>query len=400
MEINYPEQEFIKEGKFDKKKAMLVAGRAGGICYSNSDFDKLDNETEEATLKRSNNAFGSGHLSLFDHVFIRMEIVGLPKLLAMVLNNEHQYTTSERSFRYTTIKEGQEVSDLEIELYNKWVSKLLVEIDDYVKEVNWDMAPSKMKKLAMENARYMVNPLVPTSMSYSTTWRQINNIASWAKTEIDMPSNEVMGMLKPYLIELVNQLEDAGILEEGLMRNDKCRSFSLVTPELPDEDYFSVTNPYGTAYDTSYKASIAYLAQAHRHRTKDFTMRYRDDDPEWFIPAIIRTNQSLMEEWINDLVAVRALGVHPQAELLRINENGNYQNFLLACKERLCTFAQYEIFEVETNQFLVYRELLKEMDSPYAKEFAYTFPIRCAFPDYKCPSSCGLPMEIRLNRKI
>ena len=68
---------------------------------------------------------GNGHHSVYDHVAISFDLKNVPKILAMVINNEHQYTTSEKSARYTkVVKDDTIISSREEELYNKWIEIL------------------------------------------------------------------------------------------------------------------------------------------------------------------------------------------------------------------------------------------------------------------------------------
>ena len=67
----------------------------------------------------------NGHHSVYDHTYINFNIQNIPKILAMVLNNEKQYTTSEKSARYTKITPGENsvITKEEVDLYNKWLEK-------------------------------------------------------------------------------------------------------------------------------------------------------------------------------------------------------------------------------------------------------------------------------------
>ena len=59
-----------------------------------------NSEPIEKTRKREGMIKASGHHSPFDHVNIMLELDQIPKIIAMYLNNEKMYTTSEKSARY------------------------------------------------------------------------------------------------------------------------------------------------------------------------------------------------------------------------------------------------------------------------------------------------------------
>lgn len=55
------------------------------------------------TNRRINMTLNNGHHSVYDHINVSLNLQNIPKILAMVINNEHQYTTSEKSGRYTPV---------------------------------------------------------------------------------------------------------------------------------------------------------------------------------------------------------------------------------------------------------------------------------------------------------
>lgn len=73
------------------------------MCYDKEGFVHLENELEEKTMRRVDMTSNNGHHSVYDHILINFNLQNLPKILAMVLNNEHQYATSEKSARYTPV---------------------------------------------------------------------------------------------------------------------------------------------------------------------------------------------------------------------------------------------------------------------------------------------------------
>ena len=84
-----------------KEEFETFSGHAAGVCYMKGTFEKLVNEKPEKTASRVAMVKNGGHHSVFDHDFINLELEDIPKALAMVINNEHFYNTSEKSARYT-----------------------------------------------------------------------------------------------------------------------------------------------------------------------------------------------------------------------------------------------------------------------------------------------------------
>lgn len=387
---------YVKDdGTFDKEKALLLCGKFAGICYDKEGFNHLLNEPIEKTKRRIDMTLNNGHHSVYDHVFVSFNFQNLPKMLAMFLNNEHEYTTSEKSARYTpVVKNGDSViSEREVELYNKWMEIYKDKIKEKYGHVFDDR---KILKLAQENARYLVSVFMPTQMAYTTSFRQINYIASWMKEYKDKAdmNNPFERKLSVAMGELLNELDRLNILEKGLMENEKHRQFSLIKKDLEDTEVY-----YGDkVYSTLYKATFADLAQAQRHRTLDYEMQVLENK-EYYVPPIIRDDKALVKEWLEDISSLK--NITPQGELVLINECGTYENFILKCKERLCSAAQIEIADQTRQTLLEYAKALKANNSKKAEDIVkYTKGARCTFPDFKCTSPCGFKEGINLTRKI
>ncbi len=381
------------DGTFNKKEALKLAGKIAGLCYDKDGFIHLQNEPVDKTLRRIDRTLNNGHHSVYDHITINFNIQNLPKILAMVLNNEHQYTTIERSARYIPIiRQNNSITEIEEKLYNKWVklfeTKIKIKYKDIFKE-------SKIEKLAQENARYLVTVFMPTQMIYSTSLRQINYIASWMEkyikdnNAIDYFELQLQNSMKEFLKEL----QRLNVLEEKLMNNEKDRTLSLFGKNLNNnEEYF------GNVYSTVYKGSFAQLAQAHRHRTLDYQME-RLKQKEYFIPPIINDDNILINEWLNDMQLVK--DYIPQGELIKISEIGKYEDFILKCKERLCTEAQLEIMEQTKITLLNYKKALEKANHPLKEDIQkYSHGARCTFPNFNCPSNCQFKEGKILTRKI
>ena len=388
---------FLREDKtFDLKSALEFCGRIAGICYDKEGFDHLLNEPIEKTEKRIENTINNGHHSVYDHITINFNIKNIPKILAMVINNEKEYTTSEKSGRYTNVvgKENSTITKLEEELYNKWFQILKEKIEDRYKDV---YSKFKIKTLAQENARSLVTVFMPTEMIYSTTLRQINYIASWMREYIkrvkENNSSDFEQKLSSSMDDFCKKLEKLNVLDERLMRNEKQRSLSLFGTNLSKrKEYF------GDVYSTTYKGSYAEYAQAQRHRTIDYQLEILDEK-EYYIPPIITDDKDLTAEWLKDMEKVKDL--YPIGELVLISEMGKYEDFILKCKERLCTGAQLEIMEQTKKTLLKYQQATKDTDSPITKNISnYMRGARRTFKDFKCPMDCKFKEGKLLNRKI
>lgn len=390
-----PNTNYLKEdGTFNKEEAIRLSGKIAGVCYDKEGFSHLENEPEEKTMRRVDMTLNNGHHSVYDHITISFNLQNLPKILAMVLNNEHQYTTSEKSARYTPVvrQEGSLITEDEERLYNKWIDIFKVKIkQDYGYIYN----DSKIQKLAQENARYLVTVFMPTQMIYTTSLRQINYIASWMYNYIENANmnNEFEKKLANSMKELIDELGNHNVLEDGLLKNEKHRSISIFGENLDaKEEYF------GDVYSTHYKGSFAQYAQAHRHRTLDYQLEMLEEK-EYFIPPIIADDQMLVDEWLGDMQIVS--GVNPQGELVNISETGKYGDFILKCKERLCSAAQLEIMLQTRQTLLKYKNALEAANHPLAEDIEkYSHGARCTFPDFDCSSDCKFKEGKILTRRI
>ena len=389
-----PNQFLKSDGTFNKEEAIKLSGKIAGVCYDKEGFAHLENEPEEKTMRRVDMTLNNGHHSVYDHIMISFNLQNLPKILAMVLNNEHQYTTSEKSARYTPVvrQEGSIITEAEETLYLQWLKIFKLKIKAKYGNFYND---AKILKLAQENARYLVTVFMPTQMIYSTSLRQINYIASWMQNYIEKAdmNNGFEKKLASSMKELIDELGNLNVLEDGLLKNEKYRSLSIFGKDLDKkEEYF------GDVYSTLYKGTFAQYAQAHRHRTLDYQLEMLDEK-EYFIPPIIADDQMLVDEWLGDMQIVR--GVNPQGELVKISEVGKYDDFILKCKERLCSSAQLEIMLQTRDTLLKYKKALEESNSPLAKDIErYSHGARCTFPDFDCSSDCKFKEGKTLVRKI
>lgn len=374
-----------------KEEFDLHSGHAAGICYMPHSFEDILSEPETKTQGRIAMTKNGGHHSVYDHPYINLYLEDIPKALAMVLNNENFYATSEKSARYTKMVLAED----EQKLYDKWCAIYSDLIrNKYQEKCPGFFSDSKIKKLAQENARYLISVFTPTSMAYSTTYSQLNKICGMMKKEISRENqNKFYKLLTPAMKDFVEAVEKLPYADEKLGTINKQRVLSLVKPS----DYI-VQEVFGNVYATSYKGSFAQFAQAHRHRTLNYDIQLLDK-AEFYVPPIIRKDESLVKEWMDD--CEKQAKVFPQGMLININEYGKYDAFLLKMYERRCTCAQLEINEQTTATYRKYYESLKNSNNPLAEEFAkYDKGARCTFPDFVCSNPCGFADGIKETREI
>ena len=395
IKVRIIKSNFMKDGKFDREESIKFGGRLAGICYNKDDFDKLEHESIEKTNRRVDLTINNGHHSVYDHDHITIYIKNIPKVLAMVINNEKEYTTSEKSARYTPIIQNKDsiITDKEVSLYNKWMDIFKLKIKEQYGDIFDD---KKIEKLAQENARYLITVFMPTKMAYTTSLRQFNYLASWLHDySINQNGSYLEKNLSEATLMFLSELERLNILDERLMKNEKNRKLSLFGSNLKDkEDIFTED-----IYSVNYKGSWAYLAQAQRHRTLSYRMERLENltYADYFIPPIIKDNMELVYDWLYDINSVS--NVIPQGELIRINERGNYEDFILKCQERLCSSAQLEIFKRTRGILLQYKQGLININSNLQDELdKYTKGCRCSF-GYECTTPCKSKIRA-LNRKI
>lgn len=371
-----------KTSKLDFDK---LGGHAAGICYMADTFQAILNEDVRETEKRIKRTQVTGHHSVYDHPTIMLYLDQVPKLLVMLLNNEKMYTTSEKSARYTKMA----MSGLEKKLYYKWLDIFQQQI---TKVYGNFYNKAQIEKLAQENSRYLISVMTPTSLAYTVSYRQLNYIYGWIKQMISQDKSELANLLRPSLIKFAKELEKTGYIEPNLVTDNKNRSFSLFTQKLNRVEYF------GDVYCTTYKGSLAQLAQAHRHRTLNYTITLLPKK-EFYIPPIIADNKELVSEWLEDMNKVGDL--YPQGLLVSINERGTYENFILKTKERLCTYAQLEICQQTHKTLLKYAQVLKQSNHVLVTDIEkYTKGARCTSGDYNCSNDCHFKAGKLLDRLI
>lgn len=388
--------------KLPVEEALVFGGKAAGICYMPDKFDAILNEDIEKTRKRVERTLKSGHHSVYDHPTYNILFEDIPKALAMVLNNEGFYTTSEKSARYTKMNP----SEKEKLLYYKWIDIFKKKIQEVYPQIKEKHA----EKLAQENARYVISVFTPTTMEYTVSLRQISCIISMMKSFIDEGkdtpfNNKLKECMK-------NFIEECGDFDVQYLNSDmKNRRLALFDTRK------SRRNEFGENYSVSYLGSFAQLAQAQRHRTLDYRIRIPEEsNAKFYVPPIIRKDNnngdnSLENAWQQDLQSVSKF--FPQGMLIQINERGTYENFILKAMERLCGSAQLEI-ALQTRDILIdyilaleskdkdndkvnnneknqeYNEIKRYFEQYVKKidENSYIAVPRCRFPNWQCTAPC------------
>lgn len=445
------------------KDLTLLSGKAAGVCYMPDDYMENGIQNEESALKRAKFNSKNGHHSVFEHGHISF-VVKTNKMMCMILNSLGVYSTSEKSARYTVMKPE---TDLELELYNKWIGKLKTKIletypdiddatlstrlckklgienskavingqcyhikdDEFLENELKELKKSltlPSYKLAQENARYMISVFTPTTMMYTVSFREacliidyliklINNCArredKFTK-KICSSAYELMMAIREAIGEQQihdNKNQHIRFLEAQHVGEDLSDKF--VDYEDLEERFKAKKEVLGDSYTLVYNGSLAMLAQAQRHRTIRYTM-FIDEVGEfgYYVPPIIR-NTELEKEWLEDIQSVSYCV--PQGTMVRITEQGIFEDLILKCKERLCGRAQLEIMLstlhnlekfTDTDNFnnLCYsnKKLLESVTVKDKESGKLTVVPRCRFTDFKCTEGCDWGAKDAFNRLI
>lgn len=364
------------------KELNLLAGRSAGVCYMKEDFKTLRAESEESTLDRSERTKAGRHHSVCGHGYITFQMSGVPKLFAMLLNNEKVYNASERSARYTKMV----VSEREEILYQKWLKRMEEIITQKYGNHKY-FSPYRINKLAMENARYFTSVMTPCELEYTVSHQQLNYLCGWMMKFGQMES-PIYRMLKPTADEFLDYMEAFGYMDEKMLDDGRERFFSLVARRAREEQF-------GEVYSVNYEGTYATLAQLQRTRPIAYEMMLKNEK-KYYVPQILRDNPELINEWLEDMRSLSDLTL--QGELIDINERGCYENLILKAKERLCMAAQIETMQ-KTNE--VINKIILNTKNPYVREdlLRISNKARCA-SGYPCEKPCGFAPAIDLTRDI
>ena len=448
----------------------ILSGKAAGVCYMPDDYFENGVQDEDKARKRAEMTSKSGHHSVFDHGHLTF-VVKTNKMMAMILNSLGVYTTSEKSARYTKM---QPETELELQMYNKWKAKIqeliltkYPDTDDvelrkrfnkwYKTYAGDDKTPPRIEggtlincvddkcyeklnelngsdtlpsmKLAMENARYMISVFTPTTMMYTVSYRQlcltVNYLHNLCKN-LENSSEEFDKKLMPYVKELEKEL--ITMVGDNAITDNKNQHIRFLEGQhlgnvVTDKDGEEVFVPFGDrshrfiekstvigdSYTVVYKGSLAMLAQAQRHRTLRYSMyMYNEKNRFYYVPPIVE-DAGLSDEWLKDIESVAYC--IPQGTIVRITEQGLFEDFALKCKERMCGRAQLEIMKSTTSLVNLFsdnsdklcyanRELLDNITIEVGESKIKEACARCKFSDFKCSEGCQWGAKEALNRLI
>ncbi|MBQ7327869.1 MAG: FAD-dependent thymidylate synthase [Clostridia bacterium] len=376
-----------------KEELDKLGGLGAGVCYLPDTMEKLFAEADEKTQRRVALTKGSGHHSPYDHGSFTLQLRDIPKIIAMILNNEKMYTTNEKSARYTKMV----LSEEEQALYNKWIEIYRQEITTQCQHTcPARFTDKKIEKLAQENARYLTSVFTPTTMLYTISYRQFNNIYAMLEKEIGLLSKNndaFSARLRSELQAFLTEYQKLPYYDPQLAGNKKNRTLSFFRREKQP-----ILKHFGEVYSLAYKGSFAQLAQAQRHRTLSYSVELLPE-AEFYVPPIIRSNPALVEEWLADCKKVEAN--FPQGMIININEIGSINDFILKVQERNCADAQLEIDQQTTAIKKEMYAALVAQESPLAENIEpYLKGSRCMSGEYQCSSPCGYKDGITGERII
>lgn len=371
-----------------KEEALEFGRDCARVCYTDKDFGDVVQEEDKERL--ISDTLEKGHHSVYDHVSLNFWMKGLPKIGAILLNNEHVYSTSEKSGRFTQLK----TEDVQKELYDKWL-----EIFEFVIRAKYPQLDEKQKgksqKLAQENARYMTSVFTPTKMVHTLSFRQLNYIMHFFDDFVkSAPDTEFNSRLKEFMRDFNVRL--AGWYEERLDPDMKRRGLSFFARRKKFQEEF------GENYSTSYRMSFTGHAQSHRHRTLDYEVQPIERPSgisSFFMPEILGNDHALIRMWFDDLE--RVADDYPQATLLDVHECGNYKDFISKMNERLCGNAQFEIMAQTRRTLEDYLRGTKATNQEvYEELLRYSKGPKCTFPDAKCTEPCPFGPGLGIERVV
>ena len=395
MEIKLLASNLPTQDKVIYEEVIEQCGMSASICYMSGTYDDIVARGREGNTRTAKIALGNGHHSVADHIQLSFLIENCSKIVAMFLNSIGCYGTSEKSARYTIMKNCSEEEQV---LYDKWVEKLKPMI---LKTYPDKFDEKQAKKLAMENARLFLSVFTPsTTLKYTVNIKDINYIIDWCERFVAddrYPDTYFYNKLKEELKTLGEKLKEIAYID--ILRDHKKRKFDF----LESVNFADVNKctEFGMTYNTYYEGTFAFVAQEERHRTLLHTVYFAGVPYKFYVPEIL-TDESDRNEWLEDMKTVAHL--IPQGTIVGVREQGTLEKFKLKCTERMCGRAQLEIMRQTVDTYYKYREALEfkvsegknEYREPLRSLLEVSSCVKCGFMTCKEPCMWGKNANTRL----
>ena len=310
-------------------------GKIANTCYMKGSFEELFSQSREKAEKRAIGCSENGHHSVFDHMVVTLQIEGINKVTAMVLNSVGMYATSERSGRYCEFKG---FCDRDEALYSKWKERILNSL-----EGSETLTSFEKEKIANENARYFISSFAEnTEMIYTVNIRMLSYFLEWSSLVIRyVDENDLEDWKRDFYFSLSKQLKELSYLIRKkvfdyyhitpLVDNKRGKFDFLV--DLSDEkiplEFINTTEFYG------YPDAMSIVCLGHKVRSRVLDIRFAlKKTPTYYVPSLINT-LNLADEWLEDMRSIEDL--YPQGLEVATYECGSKVKFFrYQVTERLC----------------------------------------------------------------
>lgn len=363
-------------------------GKIANTCYMKGSFEEVFSQSQEKAEKRALKCGENGHHSVFDHLVVTLQIEGLNKITAMVLNSIGMYATSERSGRYCEFKG---FCDRDEALYIKWREKILEELKDVPARTDFEK-----EKIANENARYFISSFAEnTEMVYTINIRMLSYVTEWAEKAInyiDNNDNELRGKEKEFYTRLSSQLKQFNELvyktifnyyNFSPLKDNKNGRFDFLADLSENRGVSREFLNSSVFYGYPDVMSIVCLGHKVRSRVLDIAFGLQSR-ATYYIPSFIQS-WYLSEEWIEDMKSIEDL--FPQGLEVETYECGMKRDFFrYQVIERMCNHTLNETCQRVLSQA---GRLHREDDSSYIKSFFNeqgTVKTKCQLT--KCSNPC------------
>lgn len=400
-----------------REEFLISAGKAAGICYMPDDYLEKGIQDEEKAYKRGLKTLSSGHKTVGEHDHVSF-IMRVPKIICILLNSIQIYNTSEKSSRYTVMKETSENPSKSYQLYQKWS----VEFQEAIRNVYpTEYTDREIEKLALENARYFLSIFnTETVMKYTISYAEcymieyymstlLSNIDDTIVHDKDLVYDKAKRFINPLKEVVANFLflfrDRLGITKtsDRIIPNNKERYLYLLRFLRYSYDNRVLCRPFkeyfGDVYNTKYNMTFAAFAQEQRHRTLKHKIEYPADEcsTNFYIPPILdhQPNTYLKEEWVKDFTDLLSSTENDvyQGEYISVTESGHFEDFILKCKERLCSRAQLEICKQTAETLKKFIENANNLTGLYGIELQDWFFFddmynRCKTHSFICREGC------------